>query len=706
MSKISRTKDEQARLLALKSYNILDTVEEGEFDDLTTLAAHICQVPIVLISLVDENRQWFKSHIGLEASETPIEQSFCAHAISSGNDMMIVEDAHQDRRFMHNPLVTGSPNITFYAGVPLTSKDGYSLGTLCVIDPNRRELTWEQKHALKVIAKQVMDKLELRKQLLEMEALNLSLKEAEAQSANLLQNLELSSSRIESLIQQAPVAIIVFRGSELRIESVNPRMLELLDKQADILGKPLLEALPELSGQRPFNLLHSVLETGDTIFGDDTPVDLKRNGKIERGYFNFTYAPLIEDGKVTGVIDMAVNVTKQVLAQQSKQELNDQLKLKNEELALINSEVISVNDSLTNAQAHLSILNSRLMESEMNLQTLADNISQLAWMADANGNVYWYNKRWSDYTGQDLEQMQNGGWEIVSHPEHNQRVVAKYKNHIAAGNIWEDTFPLLSGDGKYRWFLSRAVPLKGENGQVIRWLGTNTDITERKEFEQRKDDFLGVVSHELKNPITTIKANLQLLDRVKDNPENQIATKLIHSSNRSVEKINSLLDDLLNMRRFGEGQLKLEKNSFKILQMLNLSCNHVRIAGKYQLVVCGDEHLEVSADEHRIDQVVVNLVNNAVKYAPSSEKIDLTVSQDGDYAKISVRDYGAGIPKDQLPFLFDRYWRASHSGKTYSGLGLGLYICAEIIKKHGGEIGVESEIGKGSTFWFTLPLKI
>jgi signal transduction histidine kinase len=109
------------------------------------------------------------------------------------------------------------------------------------------------------------------------------------------------------------------------------------------------------------------------------------------------------------------------------------------------------------------------------------------------------------------------------------------------------------------------------------------------------------------------------------------------------------------------------------------------------------------ADEHRIEQVLVNFVNNAVKYAPDSRQIDLTVSKVENNVKVSVKDYGPGIPEENIPHLFDRYWRASHSGKKYTGLGLGLYICAEIIARHDGKIGVESTIGQGSTFWFTLP---
>lgn len=706
MCKAPLASNEAQRLLALNSYGILDTVEEKDFDDLTMLAATICQVPIALISLVDGKRQWFKSHWGLEIRETPIEQSFCAHAILSTDEIMIVQDAKADERFKDNPLVTGDPDITFYAGVPLTSSEGFSLGTLCVIDPSKRELTAAQESALSIIARQVMDKLELRRKMMALEQVNIFLETSQAHSASLLSELQSSNERIHSLIEQAPVAIIVFRGKDLIIESVNPPMLELLDKKSDILNRPLLEAIPELEGQEPYNLLFNVFETGKTVFRGDTPVALERDGRIETGYFNFTYAPLIENGIVTGVIDMATDVTKQVLAQQSKQVLNERLELKNSQLENTNRELSESNAALIESQIMLSDANSKLEESERNLQTLADNISQLAWMADKNGEITWYNKRWYDYTGTSFEEVEGNGWQRAHHPDHLERVVRKFRHDIAMGEIWDDTFPLKGKDGKYRWFLSRAIPLNGDRGEVVRWFGTNTDITERKEFEQRKDDFLGVVSHELKTPITTLKANLQLLDRLRENPGSPMIARLIDSSNRSVNKINTLLDDLLNLRRFGEGQLKLEKSRFRIWEMLSVSCNHVRVAGRHDLNITGDEHLEIFADEDRIDQVVVNFVNNAVKYAPGSRKIDMMISCINDYARIAIRDFGPGIPEDQLSHVFDRYWRASHLGKTYSGLGLGLYICAEIISRHGGEIGVESELGIGSTFWFTLPLSV
>ncbi len=167
--------NEAERIESLYSYNILDTIEEKDFDELTELASVICQTPVALISLVDKDRQWFKSHHGVAITETSKELSFCAHAIASFDDIMIVNDTSKDERFAQNDLVTGDTNLVFYAGVPLINEDGYALGTLCVIDNEVKTLTDQQTSALKILAKQVMDKLELRRKVLVMEHLNTEL---------------------------------------------------------------------------------------------------------------------------------------------------------------------------------------------------------------------------------------------------------------------------------------------------------------------------------------------------------------------------------------------------------------------------------------------------------------------------------------------------------------------------------------------------
>ena len=155
-------KNEKKRLKVLWQYEVLDTVPEEVFDDLTELAARICEAPIALISLVDEKRQWFKSKVGLTADETSRGVSFCSYAITQP-DLFIVPDSTRDERFVNNPLVTSEPNIRFYAGAPLVTPDGHALGTLCVIDKVPRELRLEQKQALRILAHHVVSQLELRR---------------------------------------------------------------------------------------------------------------------------------------------------------------------------------------------------------------------------------------------------------------------------------------------------------------------------------------------------------------------------------------------------------------------------------------------------------------------------------------------------------------------------------------------------------------
>ena len=171
-----------------------------------------------------------------------------------------------------------------------------------------------------------------------------------------------------------------------------------------------------------------------------------------------------------------------------------------------------------------------------------------------------------------------------------------------------------------------------------------------------------------------------------------------------MDRVTTLIENLLNTDKLNEGQLHLNKTSFTIAQMVGDCCQHVRIAGIYTIITDGDKELEIYADADRIDQVVINFVNNAIKYAPATKEIHIKIEKINNMAKVSVSDKGPGIHPEKLPYLFDRYYRVDSSGMQYSGLGLGLYISAEIIKRHNGEIGVDSELGKGSTFWFTLPL--
>ncbi|RYZ46293.1 MAG: PAS domain-containing sensor histidine kinase, partial [Sphingobacteriales bacterium] len=248
------------------------------------------------------------------------------------------------------------------------------------------------------------------------------------------------------------------------------------------------------------------------------------------------------------------------------------------------------------------------------------------------------------------------------------------------------------------------APICDEDNTIISVIATFMDVTHRRKVIQQKDEFISVASHELRTPVTSLKASLQLLDRIKMEPDVVLMPTLIDQANKSLNKVSVLIDDLLNSTKLTEGQLHLKKKSFNLAQLVRDVSQQVLAAGTHQIAVEGNLDTEVYADADKVDQVLVNLFNNAMKYAPESRSIVAGISREDGFARISVTDKGPGIPAEKLPHLFDRYFRVDLNGLQYSGLGLGLYICAQIIKRHNGTIGVESVVGEGSTFWFTLPL--
>lgn len=242
--------DELQRLEALHSYEILDTGEEQVFDDLTQLAAHICGTPIALVSLIDETRQWFKSRVGLEATETSRDLAFCAHAIL-GRDLFMVGDALEDERFADNPLVTGGPEVRFYAGAPLVDPNGRGLGTLCVIDKVPRELTTDQVAALGALSRQVVSQMQLRKALIDQQEWSAHLLTAkrEAEEANRTKSRFLAHMSHE--LRTPLNAIIGFSNVVRKKTTLDERNTMLLERIA-ANGTHLLtpRALREVSRRR------------------------------------------------------------------------------------------------------------------------------------------------------------------------------------------------------------------------------------------------------------------------------------------------------------------------------------------------------------------------------------------------------------------------------------------------------------------------
>ncbi len=260
-----------------------------------------------------------------------------------------------------------------------------------------------------------------------------------------------------------------------------------------------------------------------------------------------------------------------------------------------------------------------------------------------------------------------------------------------------------TSDGVIKWLNFKGTAEKTPDNLTGRVLGTLYDITYDKLIERQKDDFISIASHELKTPLTALKGSLQIIERNKGAFDAKLGA-LIEQAGKSMAKVSALVDDLLNASRLGEGQLHLRKTRFNLTKAIDECCLHITVTGAFNIITEGIRDIEVEADSERIQRVIVNFVNNAMKYASKSKDIIIRVEQTSGQVKVLVTDRGPGIVPEKLPHLFDRYYRADNNGGQYSGLGLGLYISAEIIKRHGGQIGVESEGGRGSTFWFTLPM--
>lgn len=284
--------------------------------------------------------------------------------------------------------------------------------------------------------------------------------------------------------------------------------------------------------------------------------------------------------------------------------------------------------------------------------------------------------------------------------------------NILHKNLWEKRMPSFSietclrkRDGSIIWCNITSI-LFMDNGLNLGYT-IFEDITEQHKLRQQKEEFISVASHELKTPITSLLAVLQLMNRLMgtETELNPKLTLLARNAETYSIKLKKLVADLLSSTKLEQGQLAINKSRFLMADLIQNCCPDTRLSGKYSILKTGDLSLEVFADADKIDQVLINFINNAVKYAPESREITVNIERLNDQIKVSVRDQGVGIPKKELPKLFKRYYRVDEKDNQTSGLGLGLYISAEIIKRHGGKIGANSKIGEGSTFWFTIPDK-
>ncbi|HJX30010.1 MAG TPA: PAS domain S-box protein, partial [Thermoanaerobaculia bacterium] len=367
-------------------------------------------------------------------------------------------------------------------------------------------------------------------------------------------------------------------------------------------------------------------------------------------------------------------------------------------------------------------------QSEEQLRQLADGIPQLAWMAHPDGEIFWYNRRWYEYTGTTPERMHGWGWQEVHHPEVLPSVVDRWKASIATGQPFEMEFPLLGADGAFRTFLTRVEPIRDGQGRVLRWFGTNTDVEDQRRLLQErerllenertaraaaedasrlKDEFLATVSHELRTPLNSIFGWSQML-LASSVAEAEIRTAL-ESIFRNARSQAQIIDDLLDMSRIISGEIRLDVQSVDLPQLLEKTLETIRPAAAakgVRIETTLTSSGAVQGDPRRLQQIFWNIFNNAIRFTPSGGAMQVRLDRVKSHLEVRVSDTGEGIEPDFLPFVFDRF-RQQDGSKTrrHGGLGVGLSLVKTLVELHGGQVRASSEgVGKGATFVVQLPV--
>ena len=486
-------------------------------------------------------------------------------------------------------------------------------------------------------------------------------------NAQVLSSQPKDESRFRDLIQQAPVAIFKLKGPEMVIEVINDEMLKLLGKTSEILGMKYRDALPELKDQPFFTWLDEVFATGETYRGNETKAILHRDGIAKEGYYNFIYQAVRDsNGVIEGVTCVANDVTDQVFARKKVERAEENLRMAID-AAELGSYYINTVDRIFVASPKLKEFFGFEPDEEVPYEAAINQI----------------------------------------HEDYRQAAADLVEAAITRGVRFDMEYPVVGyHDGRIRWVRGIGTVQTQNNGVDSYFTGVLHEITEKKLDELRKNDFIAMASHELKTPLTTMLAIVQLLQaKLKDNPDEMVA-KVLDRAVVQVRKMNRMVTGFLNLSRLESGKILITKQLFDLDQLTGELIEESKlIESSHEIVFHSGGKMEVLADQDKISSVISNLISNAIKYSPNEHKIEVATRLNGSDVLVSVKDYGMGILQQDQKKIFDRYYRVESSrSSAVPGFGVGLYLSAEIIHRHDGKIWVESEIGKGSSFYFKLPM--
>ena len=483
---------------------------------------------------------------------------------------------------------------------------------------------------------------------------------------------EAERTKLRDLFLRAPVAIATLSGPEHRFTLANEKYLELIGRKsaAEIVGATVLEVFPELQDQPILPILDSVYRTGTPYVATEMALTLRRgdNDRSAELYLDFVYQPSYDvTGKVDGILVLAVESTAHVLARRELEDAQEQLRV------------------------------------------LADSIPQLIWIADPDGSLTWYNRRWYEYSGTTWEQMQGWGWQSLHHPDYLPKVIARYKHSLETGDPFEMTFPLRGADGVFRPFLTLALPVRDSGGNIVRWFGTNTAMEAQYKAEAalRETEKLAVVgrlaasiAHEINNPLEGV-TNLIYLARLA--ADNQETKSYLSAAEKELARVSQITNQTL---RFHKQQTAATATD--VSELLESILTLYRGKLSREGIVLSVEKRETPvlvcyAGEVR--QVLANLIGNALDAMPKGGRLRIRLRPATNWrdgrpgARFTIADTGHGIPKEVRKRIYEPFFTT----KGEVGTGLGLWVSAGIVDKGGGSIHVRSctEPGRSGTV-FTL----
>ncbi|WNI37242.1 response regulator [Chryseobacterium sp. SG20098] len=367
------------------------------------------------------------------------------------------------------------------------------------------------------------------------------------------------------------------------------------------------------------------------------------------------------------------------------------------------------NIAMKKAQQNLELEVKGRRESQVTMKSQIDHfhlmlesLPQIAFTLNEAGTVDFVNGKWYEYSDseQNFPEIYPDDPDITEEFERCRKKGKALELEVRIKNVVS---------GNYRYHLLRVTPVFDE-GRIKNWVGTFTDIDDQKKVEKEKDEFLSIASHELKTPLTSIKAYVQLLERKLKLDKESSEAGFVAKVQGQIEKLNTLITDLLDVSKIENGKLKINKKPVNLENLINNAIETI-IQTHDQREVKIERHgtkpdILIPLDEIRIEQVLINFLTNAIKYSPDNNQVIVTtfVDEEAEEVRVNVTDFGIGIPDFKQDAVFKKFYRVEESSLQFQGMGIGLFICSEIIKQHHGSVGVSSIVDEGSTFYFTLPL--